>query len=178
MQRNNQQTYMTPAKDKNAQYFAWDFVGRTIVGSHDSFSFLPFLSMPSIAVASALFPLQEGAAVAGGTARISSPYEEPTACLISKGKMLEIYVINRPLTTTLQSYAVNTDPTLQHVTPQWKDAIGRSILISDLILDKKPGFLSQLVEQTYPGHNPGGQPAMSAEIISAAEEVQSAANDA
>lgn len=33
MQRNNQQTYMTPAKDKNAQYFAWDFVGRTIVGS-------------------------------------------------------------------------------------------------------------------------------------------------
>jgi hypothetical protein len=22
---------MTPAKDKNAQYFAWDFVGRTIV---------------------------------------------------------------------------------------------------------------------------------------------------
>ena len=32
MQRNNQQTYMTPAKDKNAQYFAWDFVGRTIVG--------------------------------------------------------------------------------------------------------------------------------------------------
>jgi len=33
MQRNNQQTYMTPAKDKNAQYFAWNFVGRTIVGS-------------------------------------------------------------------------------------------------------------------------------------------------
>jgi hypothetical protein len=32
MQRNNKQTYMTPAKDKNAQYFAWDFVGRTIVG--------------------------------------------------------------------------------------------------------------------------------------------------
>ena len=33
MKRNNQQTYMTPAKDKNAQYFAWDFVGRTIVSS-------------------------------------------------------------------------------------------------------------------------------------------------
>lgn len=31
MQRNNQQTYMTPAINKNAQYFAWDFVGRTIV---------------------------------------------------------------------------------------------------------------------------------------------------
>ena len=40
MQRNNQQTYMTPAKDKNAQYFAWDFVGRTVVGS---FSFLHFV---------------------------------------------------------------------------------------------------------------------------------------
>lgn len=33
MQRNNQQTYMTPAENKNAQYFAWDFVGRTIVSS-------------------------------------------------------------------------------------------------------------------------------------------------
>ena len=39
MQRNNQQTYMTPAKDKNAQYFAWDFVGRTIVGSLFYFCF-------------------------------------------------------------------------------------------------------------------------------------------
>jgi hypothetical protein len=47
-----------------------------------------------------------------------------------------------------------------------------------LILDEKPGFLSQLVEQTYPGHNPGGQPEMSPEIISAAEEVSAAAKDA
>jgi hypothetical protein len=31
MRNNNGQTYMTPAKDKNVQYFAWDFVGRTIV---------------------------------------------------------------------------------------------------------------------------------------------------
>lgn len=31
MARNNQQAYMTPAIDKNAVYFAWDFVGRTIV---------------------------------------------------------------------------------------------------------------------------------------------------
>jgi hypothetical protein len=83
-----------------------------------------------------------------------------------------------PLTTTPQSYAANTDPTLRNVTPQWKDAISRSILITSLILDEKPGFLSQLVEQTYPGHNPSGQPAMSAEIITAAEEVQRAAKDA
>ena len=37
MQRNNQQTFMTPAKDKNAQYFAWDFVGRTLVGAFEDF---------------------------------------------------------------------------------------------------------------------------------------------
>jgi hypothetical protein len=82
-----------------------------------------------------------------------------------------------PLTNTLQSYAANTDPTLQNVTPQWTDAVGRSILISSLILDEKPGFLSQLVEQTYPGHNPGGQPDMSPEVIAAAEEVSRAAKD-
>jgi len=45
MKRNNQQTYMTPAKDKNAQYFAWDFVGRTIV------SVLPILAIKSFAFA-------------------------------------------------------------------------------------------------------------------------------
>jgi hypothetical protein len=83
-----------------------------------------------------------------------------------------------PLIITLQSYAASTDPTLRNPTPQWKDAISRSVLISSLILDEKPGFLSQLVEQTYPGHNPGGQPEMSPEIISAAEEVSAAAKDA
>ena len=83
-----------------------------------------------------------------------------------------------PLTTTLQSYAASTDPTLRNVTPQWKDAISRSVLISSLILDEKPGYLSQLVDQTYPGHNPGGQPEMSPEIIAAAEEVSAAAKDA
>ena len=31
MARNNLQTFDTPATDKNAQYFAWDFVYRTIV---------------------------------------------------------------------------------------------------------------------------------------------------
>jgi hypothetical protein len=83
-----------------------------------------------------------------------------------------------PLTINSQSYAANTDPTLRNVTPQWKDAVSRSILITSLILDEKPGFLSQLVDQTYPGHNPGGQPAMSPEIVSAGEEVQRAAKDA
>lgn len=31
MARNSLQTFDTPATDKNAQYFAWDFVMRTIV---------------------------------------------------------------------------------------------------------------------------------------------------
>ncbi|KAL6718314.1 hypothetical protein ACLMJK_004403 [Lecanora helva] len=30
MKRNLQQTYMTPARDKNMVYFMWDFVGRTV----------------------------------------------------------------------------------------------------------------------------------------------------
>jgi len=34
-----------------------------------------------------------------------------------------------------------------------------------------------MVEATYPGHNPGGQPPMSNTIIEAAEEVQRAADD-
>ena len=31
MARNSLQTFNTPARDKNAQYFAWDFVMRTVV---------------------------------------------------------------------------------------------------------------------------------------------------
>jgi hypothetical protein len=45
-----------------------------------------------------------------------------------------------------QSYAMNADPELKTITPQWKDALSRSTLISSLILDEKPGFLSQMVE--------------------------------
>ena len=33
MAENLQQTYMTPAADKNRVYFMWDFVGRTLVNS-------------------------------------------------------------------------------------------------------------------------------------------------
>jgi hypothetical protein len=33
MARNNQQTYDTPAIDKNAQYFSWDFTARTFVST-------------------------------------------------------------------------------------------------------------------------------------------------
>jgi hypothetical protein len=44
MRNNNAQTYMTPAKHKNAQYFAWDFVRRTIV----SVSFFGLLSFRCI----------------------------------------------------------------------------------------------------------------------------------
>jgi hypothetical protein len=57
-----------------------------------------------------------------------------------------------PLTAPLQSYAAGTDPILCSVTPRWKDAISRGVLVSSLILDEKPGYLSQLVEQTCLGH--------------------------
>lgn len=33
MAPNLQQTYMTPAADKNKVYFMWDFVGRTLVST-------------------------------------------------------------------------------------------------------------------------------------------------
>jgi len=34
MARNSLQTFNTPARDKNAQYFAWDFVMRAVVSFH------------------------------------------------------------------------------------------------------------------------------------------------
>jgi hypothetical protein len=53
----------------------------------------------------------------------------------------------------------------------------RGSLIASLLLDERPGYLSQMVEATYPGFNPGGQPPMSDLIIGAAEEVQKAARE-
>lgn len=109
------------------------------------------------------------------------PCDKLMKCLVSRIHFRNKFRLNHhlpPLTTTLQSYAARTDPTLQNVTPQWKDAVGRSTLISSLILDEKPGFLSQLFEQTYPSYNPGGQPEMSPEVVAATEEVKRAAQDA
>jgi hypothetical protein len=40
----------------------------------------------------------------------------------------------------------------------YTDAYGRSVLITSLLLDERPGALAQMVEMSYPGHNPGGQP--------------------
>jgi hypothetical protein len=50
-------------------------------------------------------------------------------------------------------------------------------LIASLLLDERPGYLSQMVEATYPGFNPGEQPPMSDLVIGAAEEVQKAARE-
>lgn len=74
-----------------------------------------------------------------------------------------------------QSYAVNTDPFTLDPKELWTDVLSRSAHISSLLLDERPGFLAQLVESTYPGHNPGGQPVMSTEVIRASEEVKEAA---
>jgi hypothetical protein len=46
-----------------------------------------------------------------------------------------------------------------------------------LLLDERPGALAQMVEMSYPGHNPGGQPPMSAAVVAAAEDLQSATKE-
>jgi len=60
---------------------------------------------------------------------------------------------------------------------EWINACSRGNLIASMLLDERPGLLAQMVEATYPGHNPGGQPPMSNAIIEAAEEMQRAADD-
>lgn len=39
---------------------------------------------------------------------------------------------------------------------EWLNACSRGNLIAPLLLDERPGYLAQMVEATYPGHNPGG----------------------
>lgn len=72
---------------------------------------------------------------------------------------------------------MRTDSTLSHPSEEYIDACSRASLITSLLLDERPGYLSQMVEATYPGYNPGGQPPMSNEIILAAEDVQAAARE-
>lgn len=81
----------------------------------------------------------------------------------------------------MQAYIGRSDPSLEDPSEEyrtsWINACSRGNLIASLLLDERPGYLSQMVEATYPGHNPGGQPPMSNAIIEAAEEVQKAANE-
>lgn len=83
--------------------------------------------------------------------------------------------------TVLKSYIARSDPSLTSTSAmqrgEWIDALSRSGLIASLLLDERPGYLSQMVEATYPGFNPGGQPPMSDEIIDAAEDLQRAARE-
>lgn len=81
-----------------------------------------------------------------------------------------------------KNYIARADHTLSASAPEgirleWINACSRGNLIASLLLDERPGYLAQMVEATYPGHNPGGQPPMSNAIIEAAEEVQRAADD-
>jgi len=88
-----------------------------------------------------------------------------------------------PLTTSKRqkNYIARSDPSLEssdeETRIEWINACSRGNLIDSLLLDERPGYLSQMVEATYPGHNPGGQPPMSNAIIVAAEEVQIAAEE-
>jgi hypothetical protein len=82
----------------------------------------------------------------------SSCHEEAIQCYASSSIAAEQLPSSQHMTATNtlsllpQSYAMNADPELKTITPQWKDALSRSTLTSSLILDEKPGFLSQMVE--------------------------------
>ena len=76
-----------------------------------------------------------------------------------------------------KSYIVSADPSLTTLEEPYTDAIGRSIMISGLLLDEKPGMLANVVEMSYPGHNAGGQPPMSAAIIDAVKDLKKAATE-
>jgi hypothetical protein len=53
----------------------------------------------------------------------------------------------------------------------WKDeCMGRSMLAANLILNKPPGMLNSMVEQTYP-NQPGGHPEFGSEIEELARKV-------
>jgi hypothetical protein len=76
-----------------------------------------------------------------------------------------------------QSYIANVDPSLSSFEEAFIDAYSRSFLITSLLLDERPGALAQMVEMSYPGHNPGGQPLLSAAVVSAAEDLKKAADE-
>ena len=76
-----------------------------------------------------------------------------------------------------QSYIANADPSLSSFDESYVDAYGRSFLITNLLLDERPGALAQMVEASYPGHNPGGQPPLSAAVINAAEDLKRATRE-
>jgi hypothetical protein len=77
----------------------------------------------------------------------------------------------------LQSYILRADPSLSSFDESYVDAYSRTFLITNLLLDDKPGALAQMVEASYPGHNPGGQPPISAAVIDAAEDLKRAADE-
>ena len=61
----------------------------------------------------------------------------------------------------------NTDPSLASFDESYVDAYSHTFLITKLLLDERPGALAQMVEMSYPGHNPGGQPPLSAAVVDA-----------
>ncbi|KAM0696563.1 hypothetical protein Q7P36_003811 [Cladosporium allicinum] len=71
----------------------------------------------------------------------------------------------------------NTDPSLASFDESYVDAYSHTFLITKLLLDERPGALAQMVEMSYPGHNLGGQPPLSAAVVDAAEDLQRAADE-
>jgi hypothetical protein len=76
-----------------------------------------------------------------------------------------------------QSYIARSDPSLASFDESYVDAYSRSILITSLLLDERPGALAQMVEMSYPGHNPGGQPPMSPTVTAVAADLKRAAEE-
>jgi len=76
-----------------------------------------------------------------------------------------------------KSYIVRADPSLTALDEAYVDAYSRSFLIASLLLDERPGALAQMVEASYPGHNPGGQPQLSAAVVAAAEDLKRATEE-
>lgn len=62
-------------------------------------------------------------------------------------------------------------PSLDHLTPatreKWTDAIGRSVMARELILDSKPGILDMMTKMTYPDQK-GRHPAFGEGVLEAA----------
>ncbi|MCJ1376476.1 hypothetical protein MMC20_007719 [Loxospora ochrophaea] len=66
------------------------------------------------------------------------------------------------------------DPTLKDLSrqekEQWNDAVGRTVLAQELLLDTKPGALNTMTESTYPSQR-GNHPELGEDVLVAARQL-------
>ena len=144
MAPNLNQTYMTPAADKNKVYFEWDFVGRTLVSG----SYHNFLSLEP-------------------SRRLYIMIYDKLCC--NKGANQE-YRADQLLK---QGSLYNVNSTLENLTKKeketWTEATGRAGFAKMLITDQS-GMLDMMTEQTYPGQT-GNHPEFGEEILELARKL-------